>query len=178
MSIYYNMPIGFPDDADVTDINHIEPLPANLPPLSDVIIEMNSVLDGTSATDWGIKYRTCTKDKNDGNFLRGDVHSAKCRVRDAYNRCLIKKSGISEYRKDLEPHQRYKANVDQVAGYLDIAVNNFLSSALERFCTEIQDEECLNLKSKIEDIMHILRKHRDAAENGIIYEGPPVDSIL
>lgn len=172
------MPLGFPKDADVTDIEHIEPLPANLPPLSDVIIEINSLLDGTSATDWGIKYRTCTEGENEGNFLRGDVHSAKCRVRDAYNRCLVKKNDISEFRKDLSPHEKYKANVDQVAGYLDIAIENFLSSALERFCTEIQDEECLDLKRRLEDIVDTLRKHREAANNGIIYEGPPVDSVL
>lgn len=172
------MPVGFPTEADVTNIENIEPLPSSVRPLSEAILRLDRLLNDSSATDWGIKYRHCVKDKNDGNFLRGDVHTARCRVRDAYNRCLIKRNDINEFRKDVPTYEKYEANIEQVEGYLDIAIENFLSSAFDRFEDDTDGEDCPELKDELKEIEKILNKHRKAAQHGVIYEGPPVESVL
>lgn len=171
------MPIGFPSDASVTIVDGIEPLPSDIPPLADAIRQLDSMTRNASATDFGITYKYCVKDDERGNFLYGDVHTAKCRVRDAYNRCLTEKHGISEYQVDGPLHEQYEANHEQVAGYLEYAIE-FLDRGLDRLDTPTDDSDCTEFINTVEDVKSILRQHHDAATRGTVYAGPPVDSIL
>lgn len=171
------MPIGFPSDADVVEVEGIESLPNDIPPLADAIRQLDDMTRDRSATDFGITYKYCVKDDERGNFLYGDIHTAKCRVRDAYNRCLTEKHGISDYQVDVPIRQQYEANHNQVEGYLEYALD-FLDRALDRLDTPTDDSDCVQFIDTVEDVQAILRQHRDAAQRGIVYAGPPVDSIL
>lgn len=171
------MPIGFPSDASVTNVDGIQPLPNDVPPLADAIRTLDSLTQGKTATDFGIQYKYCVQDDERGNFLYGDVNTARCRVRDAYNRCLTEKHDVSEYRTDIPLHEQYTANVQQVEGYLEYAIE-FLNRALGRIDGSVDDNDCDSFVDTVNSAKDVIQQHRTAAQNGYVYAGPPADSIL
>lgn len=165
------MTVGLPPDTDATEITGIEPLPKDVPSLPDILLKMQRIVD-----NWKIEYRNCIGPDEDYRVLRGDVNSARCRVRDAYNMCVIEKD-FNKHRKKLDINDRYKTDPDLVAGYIKIAIEEFLSRAFERFKSE-RNSMCSKLFSELKDIEEDLEKHKQAAENGVVYEGPSPESIL